>query len=199
MPVSIRAASDAEGKFSISIPEDERRVTMSVSGYRLQSLTYGTTNLLQDPLRFSSSDTAAELRVILAPPFSSVFPVVGAVPLVGGSAVVVSPGVPPSPLPTLPASSLNRVTEAVAQENLISSPPLYYPPLARTARVQSTVLLQFEVNVQGRVQNIAVVSGHSLLNAAVIEAVRQRVYTPFVLNGQTVPVVTTATVTFRLE
>jgi len=39
------------------------------------------------------------------------------------------------------------------------------------------------------------VSGHPLLNDAAIQAVRQRIYKPFVLNGQTIPVITTATVT----
>jgi protein TonB len=48
------------------------------------------------------------------------------------------------------------------------------------------------------VQNVSVMSGHPLLNAAAIEAVRQWTYKPFVLNGQTIPVTTTATVNFTL-
>jgi protein TonB len=49
------------------------------------------------------------------------------------------------------------------------------------------------------VQNINVMSGNPLLTAAAVDAVRQWTYKPFVLNGQTIPVYTTATVNFTLQ
>jgi protein TonB len=59
-------------------------------------------------------------------------------------------------------------------------------------------VLQVELSLEGRVQNVSVMSGHPLLNKAAIEAVRQWTYKPFVLNGETIPVTTTATVNFTL-
>ena len=59
-------------------------------------------------------------------------------------------------------------------------------------------MLQVEISIEGRVQNVTVMSGHALLNDAAVQAVRQWSYKPFVLNGQTIPVTTTATVNFTL-
>jgi protein TonB len=59
-------------------------------------------------------------------------------------------------------------------------------------------VLQVEISIEGRVQNVSVVSGHALLNEAAIQAVRQWTYKPFVLNGQTIPLTTTVTVPFTL-
>ena len=56
-------------------------------------------------------------------------------------------------------------------------------------------MLQVEISIEGRVQNVSVVSGHALLNEAALQAVREWTYKPFVLNGQTIPVMTTVTVT----
>ena len=48
-------------------------------------------------------------------------------------------------------------------------------------------------------QNATVLRGMPLLDAAALEAVRQWVYTPTLLNGVPTPVIMTVTVTFRLE
>jgi protein TonB len=61
-----------------------------------------------------------------------------------------------------------------------------------------TVVVDHEISIDGRVQNASVVSGHPLLNDAAVQAVRQWTYKPFVLNGQAIPLTTTATVPFTL-
>jgi protein TonB len=93
---------------------------------------------------------------------------------------------------------VNRVSSELAQSNLVSRVAPVYPALASAARVQGSVVLQFEISIEGRVQNVSVVSGTPLLNDAAIEAVRKWTYNPFVLNGRAIPVVTTATVNFTL-
>jgi protein TonB len=112
----------------------------------------------------------------------------------GGSVTNVITAPPPPPTP----AAINRITEAVAKPNLVASAPPAYPPLARAARVEGAVVLQVEVSIEGRVQNVSLVSGNALLNEAAIQAVRQWTYKPFVLNGQAIPVTTTATVNFTL-
>jgi protein TonB len=73
-----------------------------------------------------------------------------------------------------------------------------YPPVARQARVEGTVILEATISPQGRVTNVRVLRGIPLLDAAAIDAVRQWSYSPTLLNGVPVPVVMTVTVNFRL-
>jgi periplasmic protein TonB len=74
-----------------------------------------------------------------------------------------------------------------------------YPPIARQARVQGVVVLECTISPQGRVTDVRIVRGIPLLDAAAIEAVKQWVYTPTLLNGVPVPVIMTVTVNFRIS
>jgi len=73
-----------------------------------------------------------------------------------------------------------------------------YPPLARQARVQGTVVLAATISEQGRIENLQVTSGSPMLVAAAIEAVRRWRYRPFLLNGEPVEVSTSITIVFSL-
>ena len=72
-----------------------------------------------------------------------------------------------------------------------------YPPIALTARLNATVVVDCIIDTDGRVTSARVVSGHPLLNAASIEAVERWVYQPTLLNG--VPVAVQMTVTLRFS
>jgi protein TonB len=74
-----------------------------------------------------------------------------------------------------------------------------YPPIARQARIQGTVMLECVISPQGKVTDVKVVNSIPLLDAAAMEAVRQWVYTPTLLNGVPVPVIMTVTVNFRIS
>ena len=74
-----------------------------------------------------------------------------------------------------------------------------YPEIARAARVQGDVVLDCTISNEGRVVDVKVLSGHALLQAAAVDAVRQWVYRPTLLNGVPVPVVMTVTVHFTLD
>jgi protein TonB len=74
-----------------------------------------------------------------------------------------------------------------------------YPPIARSARLQGVVILEGVISPQGRVTDARIVRGIPLLDEAAVDAVRQWVYTPTLLNGVPVPVIMTITVAFRLE
>ena len=73
-----------------------------------------------------------------------------------------------------------------------------YPPLARSARIQGTVVLQAMISKQGTIENLRLSAGHRLLAPAAIEAVRQWRYRPYILNGEPVEVDTQITVNFSL-
>jgi TonB family protein len=74
-----------------------------------------------------------------------------------------------------------------------------YPPSARQARLQGMVRLDALIDTQGRVRELKVQSGHPDLTPAAMEAVRQWVYKPTLMNGQPVEVVTVIDVNFTLS
>ena len=73
-----------------------------------------------------------------------------------------------------------------------------YPQLALAAHVQGTVILQAVIDENGDVRELRVLRGHPLLDDAAMQAVAKWHFTPTLLNGTTVPVVMTVTVTFSL-
>ena len=73
-----------------------------------------------------------------------------------------------------------------------------YPPLARSARVQGSVVLSALISKAGTMENLRVLSGHPMLVEAAIEAVRQWRYRPYILNAEPIEVETQITVSFSL-
>ena len=73
-----------------------------------------------------------------------------------------------------------------------------YPAIARSARVQGTVVLQAKISVTGKVTNLQVVSGPPMLRQGAIDAVKTWVYKPYTLNNQPTEVDTTVNVVFSL-
>src|SRR5712672_1482330 len=92
-----------------------------------------------------------------------------------------------------------RVSSGVSAGNLIRRVQPNYPPLARQARIQGTVVLQAEISKDGTIQNLQLISGHPMLAPAAIEAVKQWRYKPYLLNGEPVAVETTVQVNFTLS
>lgn len=74
-----------------------------------------------------------------------------------------------------------------------------YPPLARQARVSGDVELLAVIGTEGTVKELTLVSGNPLLVRAAMDAVRQWLYNPTLLNGEPVEVVAPIRVTFRLQ
>jgi TonB family protein len=106
------------------------------------------------------------------------------------------PGQMPSPPPPPPTpGAAVRVGRNIAAVNLITKVPPVYPPAAQQAQVQGVVDLEANINKEGRVTSLIIASGHPLLVQAAIDAVKQWVYRPVLLNGQPVDVVTTISVT----
>ena len=99
-------------------------------------------------------------------------------------------------VPAMP--SRIRVGANVQAAKLLRSVAPQYPPLAKQARVQGVVKLQIVVGPEGRVNSVQAEGGHPLLVPAAMEAARQYEYSPTLLNGKPVEVVTTVDVNFTL-
>ncbi|MCI0408560.1 MAG: energy transducer TonB [Acidobacteria bacterium] len=81
---------------------------------------------------------------------------------------------------------------------LLHVPPSY-PAAARLARIEGDVVLEALIDPQGNVVNLVVVRSVPLLDPSALDAVRQWKYQPTRLNGVTVPIVLSVSVSFRLR
>lgn len=100
--------------------------------------------------------------------------------------------------PPQPAAGPQIVGGDVQASKLIFGPRPVYPPIARSTRIQGTVRLQAVIAADGHIQNLRVVSGHPLLTRAALDAVAQWRYSPTLLNGKPVEVITEIQVNFTL-
>src|ERR1700676_4418238 len=91
-----------------------------------------------------------------------------------------------------------RVSQGVMAGLLVSKVAPEYPAHAKQARIQGAVLMRVIVNKEGNVANIKLISGHSLLGPAAIDAVKQWKYRPYLLNEVPVEVESRVQDTFTL-
>ncbi len=119
----------------------------------------------------------------------------GGVP--GGVVGGIVGGLPPEAAPPPPTRPVRAGIDVREPRRVRSVAPVY-PTLAVQTRVQGIVVLECEIDARGRIENVKVLRGNPLLNDAAVEAVRQWVYTPTLLNGVPVPVLMNVTVTFSL-
>ena len=125
-------------------------------------------------------------------------------PQANGSAPLPAP-LPPRPaVQTIPATAPDapttlRVGGNVQSTKLVKKPVPVYPPLAKQARIQGAVQLTVRIGADGAVTDVQVISGHPLLVDAAVEAVKQWVYQPTLLNGSPVAVLTQVDVNFTLS
>src|SRR5882762_7807326 len=138
------------------------------------------------------------------PPVMASSGVVGGVPggVPGGQMGGVIGGIissTPVAVPKVATPQRVRVSAGVTNGLLVRRVQPPYPPLARQARIQGTVVLQAEISKTGDIQNLRLISGHPMLAPAAIEAVKQWKYKPYLLNGEPVEVETTVQVNFTLS
>jgi TonB family protein len=74
-----------------------------------------------------------------------------------------------------------------------------YPEIARQAAVEGVVILEAKTDVNGRVKDVRILRPVPLLNQAAIDAVRQWVYEPMVIDGKPREAVFTVTMRFNLD
>ena len=108
------------------------------------------------------------------------------------------PAAAPSVGPALMRAPI-QVGGAVQSAKIVKKVVPTYPPVAKQARISGTVRLMGVVARDGTIQNLQVISGHPLLQKAAIEAVRQWIYQPTILDGQAVEVLAPIEVIFTLS
>lgn len=92
-----------------------------------------------------------------------------------------------------------NVSAGVAVGMLLQKSAPVYPPIAKTARVSGTVVLQATISKSGAIEDLHVISGPEMLREAALNAVRTWRYRPYMLNNQPIAVETTVNVIFSLN
>ena len=96
--------------------------------------------------------------------------------------------------PTAPIRLGGNVMEAKILKRVM---PIY-PPLAKAARISGKVHLMSVIAQDGTIQKLEVIDGHPLLIRAALDAVKQWIYRPTLLNGEPVDVTAPIEVNFTL-
>lgn len=108
-------------------------------------------------------------------------------------------GTAPAPPAVKPATPKKiAISSGVAQGNLINKTQPVYPAIAKAARIQGTVVLAATISKTGTIENLRVISGPQMLQAAAMDAVKTWRYRPYLLNGEPVEVETQVNVIFNL-
>jgi periplasmic protein TonB len=91
-----------------------------------------------------------------------------------------------------------RISSGLSEGMLLAPIRPVYPPIARAAGVQGTVVVEAVISKAGVIESLHIVSGPMMLQNAALEAIREARYRPYRLNGEPVEVQTTITVNFRI-
>jgi TonB family protein len=91
------------------------------------------------------------------------------------------------------------VSPAVMQNQIVRKVNPVYPEEAKKARIQGKVELNAVINKTGEVERLNIISGPKELQQSSLDAVRQWIYKPYLLNGQPVEVKTTINVIYTLK
>lgn len=145
--------------------------------------------------RNSDARTSSELPTLSAAEITSGNPAAASM---SGAMLVPStaPNLPAPPRPSTP-SPLSKTL--VREPKLISSTAPVYPPVAKQSNVQGDVVVSASVDANGKVGELAILSGPDALRRAAVDAVRQWKYQPATSNGTPVPSQVTVKVEFRLR
>jgi len=102
--------------------------------------------------------------------------------------------------PTESEKGVVRLDEVSNPPRLIKRVNPVYPEEARKGGIQGVVLLEALVDGEGEVSRVKILkSESSVLNKSAIDAVKQWVYEPYILEGKPTSVLFTVTVRFKLK
>ncbi len=105
---------------------------------------------------------------------------------------------PPSPGTSRDPNRPLRVSAGVMAAQATHQVPPQYPPDAKAAGIQGTVVLRAAISKDGAIEDLQVMSGPPELTTSATDAVRQWTYKPFLLNGEPTAVETTINVNYTL-
>ena len=113
------------------------------------------------------------------------------------------PVAPPPPAPKVVAAAPSGPKQITVGGDVEAAMLLHqvrpiYPAMARSARITGTVRMKAVIGTDGTIKNLTAISGHPMLVDAAMNAVRQWVYKPTVLDGVLMEVNTEIVVHFNL-
>ncbi|ADW69500.1 energy transducer TonB [Granulicella tundricola] len=91
-----------------------------------------------------------------------------------------------------------RLSSGVTSGMLLTPIHPTYPPIARAAHQEGTVVLTATIDKTGKIVGLQVTSGPAMLRSSALEAVSAAHYKPYLLNGDPTEVETTISVIFHL-
>jgi TonB family protein len=107
---------------------------------------------------------------------------------------------PPPPPPAAPKKIIRiRQGGNITAKMVLHKVQPKYPEEARENGIEGTVRLHAIIARDGSIAQLELVSGHPVLAKSALEAVRQWLYKPTLLNGEPVEVDTTIDVIFSLS
>ncbi|HEU0173209.1 MAG TPA: energy transducer TonB [Blastocatellia bacterium] len=131
--------------------------------------------------------------IYLGPMFASVPPVTDDLGLVEETS---APPAPPPPPSTSSTQDFERVPESDLQSRAITEVKPEYPPTAKKMKATGTVEVEITISEAGLVIEAKAISGHLALRSAAVEAARNWVFKPAMLNGKPVKVKSVLTFIF---
>jgi TonB family protein len=96
------------------------------------------------------------------------------------------------------SASEGFVMESEGMQHLVSHAEPTYPPIAKTIRLQGSVLLHVSVDATGAVTKVDAVGGPAMLRQAAVDAVTKWTYRPFEVDGKPAAVKLVVSVPFSL-
>jgi TonB family protein len=109
------------------------------------------------------------------------------------------PPAPPAPPPPPSISStqnFEQVPESDLQSRVITEVKPEYPPIAKKMKATGTVEVEITISETGLVIQAKAISGHLALRSAAVEAARNWIFKPSMLNGKPVRVKSVLTFVF---
>jgi TonB family protein len=116
----------------------------------------------------------------------------------GGGSADRAVGSSVSPASSVEPAARTELSAAAAEDGLAHRAEPDYPEEARRQGIQGAVVLNVDIDPDGAVQEIQLVSGPPLLAQAAMDAVRQWRFKPHPVNGRRVEMQTLVTLNFRL-
>ncbi|MDQ6664437.1 MAG: energy transducer TonB [Acidobacteriota bacterium] len=196
LPMTLYAPLPPSRPVEVPLKNTERAAPSRQPRVFVPAASHGPTRI---PTRIAMIDEAPLLPpgVLLLGPGSPTG--VGAFGDVFPPGVVNAPVKPPAAEPGKPKQvQAIRVASGIQGAKLIHQVKPVYPPLAKAARISGTVRIRAVIGKDGTIRDLQLISGPPLLVEAALNAVKQWVYKPTLLNGDPVEVLTQIDVNYIL-
>jgi TonB family protein len=97
------------------------------------------------------------------------------------------------------AQDVLQVDATTIQQHVDHQVPPVYPPIAKAAHIQGTVVFDLRVGTTGKIESMKVVSGPAMLQQAAIDCLKQWSFHPFEKDGGPVEATGQVSIVFSLS